>query len=167
VKALIHTARERRALGVLKPWKRPTTGRSTCWWTRWCALRRGPEPGRSFALWGLAFKPNTDDMREAPSRVMVAELSAPRRHAVRPTTRWPWTRPARAGRPAGLSLRRQRLDAALEGADALLIVTEWKEFRTPDFDAIKATLKQPVIFDGRNLYEPALMKSSIQRSGAG
>jgi UDPglucose 6-dehydrogenase len=62
----------------------------------------------------------------------------------------------RAGGHAAHRLRRQR-PRALEGADALLVVTEWKEFRNPDFDAIKAALKQPVIFDGRNLYEPALM----------
>ncbi|WP_264861509.1 UDP binding domain-containing protein, partial [Klebsiella pneumoniae] len=62
----------------------------------------------------------------------------------------------------------ERADAALQGADALLIVTEWKEFRTPDFDTIKSTLKAPVVFDGRNLYEPKLMKAmGIEYSGIG
>ncbi|MFG6443177.1 UDP binding domain-containing protein, partial [Roseateles sp. LKC17W] len=62
----------------------------------------------------------------------------------------------------------ERADAALQGADALLIVTEWKEFRTPDFDAIKAALKQPVVLDGRNLYDPALMKTlGIEYRGIG
>jgi UDPglucose 6-dehydrogenase len=76
----------------------------------------------------------------------------------RPTTRWPMRRSPRvlAGTP-GLSFADSQ-DAALEGADALVVVTEWKEFRNPDFDAIKATLKQPLVFDGRNLYEPALMQ---------
>jgi UDPglucose 6-dehydrogenase len=113
--------------------------------------------GRTFALWGLAFKPNTDDMREAPSRVVIAELT--RRGAV-----------VQAYDPVAAAEARRVLDGtprlrfvdhqseALEGADALLIVTEWKEFRTPDFDQIKAALKQPLILDGRNLYEPALMQ---------
>jgi UDPglucose 6-dehydrogenase len=123
--------------------------------------------GRTFALWGLAFKPNTDDMREAPSRVIVRELL--RRGAT-----------VRAYDPvAGPEARRvfgdqaglQIVDAAtrtLPGADALLIVTEWKEFKSPDFDAILAQLKQAVVFDGRNLYDPALMKSlGIEYSGVG
>jgi UDPglucose 6-dehydrogenase len=112
--------------------------------------------GRTFALWGLAFKPNTDDMREAPSRVVVAELT---RRGAR----------VQAYDPVAMDEARRVLgdnprftlvptaQAALEGADALLIVTEWREFRTPDFDGIKAALKQPLILDGRNLYEPALM----------
>ena len=113
--------------------------------------------GRTFAVWGLAFKPNTDDMREAPSRVIIEALS--RRGAAIQAydpVAMPEARRVLAGTP-----RLQFVDhqsAALEGADALLIVTEWKEFRTPDFDQIKATLKQPLILDGRNLYEPALMQ---------
>ncbi len=113
--------------------------------------------GRTLAVWGLAFKPNTDDMREAPSRVVIAELV--RRGAT-----------IRAYDPVAMPEAKRVLEgtpklsfadsqaAALQGADALLIVTEWKEFRNPDFDAIKATLKQPVVFDGRNLYDPVLMK---------
>jgi UDPglucose 6-dehydrogenase len=123
--------------------------------------------GRSFALWGLAFKPNTDDMREAPSRVIVHELL--RRGAVvrayDPVAR---TEARRVfGDLPGLSI----LDSAaqvLPGADALLIATEWKEFKSPDFDAIRGQLKQPVVFDGRNLYDPALMQSmGIDYSGIG
>ena len=110
--------------------------------------------GRSFALWGLAFKPNTDDMREAPSLVIVGDLLA------RGAT-------VRAYDPAAMDAARRAFGAeprivyatspldAVAGADALVIVTEWKEFRSPDFDAIRARLKQPLIFDGRNLYEPA------------
>jgi UDPglucose 6-dehydrogenase len=114
--------------------------------------------GRCFALWGLAFKPNTDDMREAPSRVIVDALVA------RGAT-------IRAYDPVATDEARRVMEgvpglafvdsaaAALEGADALLLVTEWKEFRTPDFDHLKATLKQPVLFDGRNIWDPALVAS--------
>lgn len=114
--------------------------------------------GRRFALWGLAFKPNTDDMREAPSLVIMDALTR-RGATIAAYDPVAMTEAARilAGRD-DVSLA-ARGEEALEGADALLIVTEWKEFRTPDFDAIKAKLKQPVVLDGRNLYEPALMKA--------
>jgi UDPglucose 6-dehydrogenase len=117
----------------------------------------GKLKGRTIALWGLAFKPNTDDMREAPSRVLMERL-------------WEAGAKVRAYDPvAGHETQRiygDRADFeivksapdALKGADALAIVTEWQEFRSPDFDAIKAELKQPVIFDGRNLYDPAFVK---------
>jgi UDPglucose 6-dehydrogenase len=114
--------------------------------------------GRTFALWGLAFKPNTDDMREAPSRVVVAELlkRGARVRAYDPVAR---DEAARVfGSTPGLELVDAAM-AAVQGADALLIATEWREFRTPDFDALKAALKQPLVLDGRNLYEPALMQA--------
>ena len=114
--------------------------------------------GRTFAVWGLAFKPNTDDMREAPSRVVVEELT---RRGARVQAYDPVAMPEaqRAlGHVAGFSTV-PSAEAALEGADALLIVTEWREFRTPDVDRIKAALKQPLVLDGRNLYEPELMRS--------
>ncbi len=113
--------------------------------------------GRHFALWGLAFKPNTDDMREASSRVLIAELLA---NGATITAYDPVAmQEARRVMPGlqGLSYCDAPMKA-LEGADALVIVTEWKEFRSPDFDAITAALKQPVIFDGRNMYEPAAMR---------
>jgi len=112
--------------------------------------------GKRFALWGLAFKPNTDDMREAPSLVVVEEL-ARRGAAVAAYD------PVAMGEAAkllsqvpGVSFC-ERAEHALSGSDALIVITEWKEFRTPDFDRIKADLTQPVVFDGRNLYEPATM----------
>ncbi len=117
----------------------------------------GDLSGKRFAMWGLAFKPDTDDMREAPSRVMIAELL---KRGATVTAYDPVAMPESerifgndsrvmyAGRPM----------SALEGADALLIVTEWKEFRSPDFDVIKSRLRMPVIFDGRNMYEPAHVK---------
>ncbi|MBL0720692.1 UDP-glucose/GDP-mannose dehydrogenase family protein [Piscinibacter sp. Jin2] len=112
--------------------------------------------GRRFAMWGLAFKPGTDDMREAPSRVIVAELTARGAEVVAydPVAMDEAQRvmPGQAGLRYAASA-----PEALPGADALLIVTEWKEFRSPDFDAIRAQLKQPLVFDGRNLFEPADM----------
>ncbi|WP_374568482.1 UDP-glucose/GDP-mannose dehydrogenase family protein [Ideonella sp.] len=120
--------------------------------------------GKTFALWGLAFKPNTDDMREAPSRVVVAELI--RRGAV--VRAYDPVAAAEAERVLRLDLGDEALaqqlrfvssaPSALAGADALVIVTEWKEFRTPDFEAMSSTLTDRRIFDGRNLYDPALVR---------
>ena len=123
--------------------------------------------GRTFAMWGLAFKPNTDDMREAPSRVIVDEL-VKRGACIRAYDPVAMDEARRVmGEVAGLSLVASAADA-LAGADALLVVTEWREFRTPDFDSIKSALKQPLVFDGRNLWEPALMKSlGIEYHGVG
>ena len=116
----------------------------------------GELKGRTFALWGLSFKPNTDDMREAPSRVLMEALWAAGA-AVRAYDPIAMPEVSRIyGERAGLTLVGS-MEEALTGADALAIATEWQEFRSPDFDSIRATLKQPVIFDGRNLYDPALM----------
>jgi UDPglucose 6-dehydrogenase len=115
--------------------------------------------GKHFALWGLAFKPNTDDMREAPSRVVIDDLLA-RGATVCAYDPVAIHEAQRAiGDCAGLSYGTDPMQA-LEGADALVIVTEWKEFRSPDFDAIKAAIKSPVIIDGRNMYPPALPRAS-------
>lgn len=115
--------------------------------------------GKRLALWGLAFKPNTDDMREAPSRVIVAELL--RRGAsvcaYDPVAMHEAQRVF--GDLAGLSYAEQPM-AALDGADALVIVTEWKEFRSPDFEAIRSKLKSPVVFDGRNMFNPDLPRAA-------
>lgn len=123
--------------------------------------------GLTFAIWGLAFKPNTDDMREAPSCTIVAELVARGAcvQAYDPIA-IPEAERVLKGTPrlkfaAGWS-------EALRGADALLVVTEWKEIRNPDFDEIKAALREPVIFDGRNLYDPLLMnRLGIHYQGVG
>jgi len=109
--------------------------------------------GRTFAIWGLAFKPDTDDMREAPSRVVVADLLARgARVRVYDPAAMPAARAAFGDDPR-IAYAGSPLDAAA-GADALAIVTEWKEFRSPDFETLRARLREPVIFDGRNLYEP-------------
>ncbi len=115
--------------------------------------------GRHFALWGLAFKPNTDDMREAPSRVVIDDLLS-RGATVTAYDPVAIHEAQRAiGERQGLSYADSPMQA-LEGADALLIVTEWKEFRSPDFDAIRAALKQPLVIDGRNMYPPALPRAA-------
>ncbi|CNG37232.1 UDP-glucose dehydrogenase family protein [Yersinia kristensenii] len=109
--------------------------------------------GKTLALWGLAFKPNTDDMREAPSRILMESL-------------WKAGVTIQAYDPEAMD-EAQRIygarddlklmgtkESALQGADALIICTEWQNFRAPDFEMIKSRLKHPVIFDGRNLYDP-------------
>jgi UDPglucose 6-dehydrogenase len=113
--------------------------------------------GLRFALWGLAFKPNTDDMREAPSRTLIEALLA-RGASV---TAYDPVAMAEAGKLYAGDARFACASspmAALEGADALAIVTEWQEFRSPDFEAIRSRLKTPAIFDGRNLYDPREVK---------
>ena len=123
--------------------------------------------GRRFAVWGLAFKPNTDDMREAPSRVIVDALLA-RGATLSAYDPVAMTEARRVMEGLSGITYADSADATLDGADALLVVTEWKEFRTPDFDRIKAALKQPVVFDGRNIWEPALMKTlGIEYHGIG
>jgi UDPglucose 6-dehydrogenase len=117
----------------------------------------GDVKGRTFALWGLAFKPQTDDMREAASRVLMEAL-------------WQAGAKVQAYDPEAME-EAQRIygdrddlvlagtkEAALKGADALVILTEWQAFRAPDFDLLAERLAEPVIFDGRNLYEPERMK---------
>ncbi|UTH74278.1 UDP-glucose/GDP-mannose dehydrogenase family protein [Chromobacterium sp. IIBBL 290-4] len=113
--------------------------------------------GRRFAMWGLAFKPNTDDMREAPSRVLVEELSRRGAEIVAfdPVASHEAQR-VMAGIPRLAFV--DDMMQALPDADALLIVTEWKMFRAPDFDKIRRSLKQPLIFDGRNMYDPAWLR---------
>ena len=112
--------------------------------------------GRTFAIWGLAFKPRTDDMREAPSLVVIEQLlAAGARVQVHDPEALDNARTIFGDR---LSYHGTNYEA-LKGADALIILTEWNQFRHPNFQRIKAELKQPVIFDGRNLYEPSLMKA--------
>ncbi|MEN2425430.1 UDP-glucose/GDP-mannose dehydrogenase family protein [Chromobacterium vaccinii] len=113
--------------------------------------------GRRLALWGLAFKPNTDDMREAPSRVIVEELTRRGAEIVAfdPVAAHEAQRVMSGVNGVAFA---DDMMQALQGADALLIVTEWKMFRAPDFEAIRRSLKQPLIFDGRNMYDPAWLR---------
>ncbi|MEX0734744.1 MAG: UDP-glucose/GDP-mannose dehydrogenase family protein [Steroidobacteraceae bacterium] len=116
----------------------------------------GKLAGSTIAVWGLAFKPNTDDLREAPSRVLMEELwSAGARVRAYDPVAMPEARRIYGARP-DFALCASATEA-LEGADVLAICTEWQEFRSPDFTKFKTALKQPVVFDGRNLYEPSLM----------
>jgi UDPglucose 6-dehydrogenase len=113
--------------------------------------------GRTFALWGLAFKPNTDDMREAPSRVIIeALLQAGATVRAYDPVALDEARRLFEGRP-GLTLYKSAYEV-VEGADALVIATEWKEFRSPDFDRLRASLSAALIFDGRNLYDPSILQ---------
>lgn len=131
--------------------------------------------GKKFALWGLAFKPNTDDMREAPSRVIIQELV---KRGAQVVAYDPVAMPEAKhcfdldfkGNSEGLSKVSMTDDpmSALNDADALVIVTEWKAFRSPDFDQVIQKLKSPIIFDGRNLYEPqAMQELGIEYQGIG
>ncbi len=115
--------------------------------------------GRRFALWGLAFKPNTDDMREAPSRTLIEALWAAgaRVHAYDPEAGAEARR--LYGARADLVLCEQPYDV-LRDADALVLMTEWKVFRSPDFARIRAALRTPALFDGRNLYDPASVEAA-------
>ncbi len=111
--------------------------------------------GLRFAVWGLAFKPNTDDMREAPSRVIIRELVG---RGASICAYDPVAMPeAKRVIPEMIDYVGSPIEA-LKGADALVIVTEWKEFRSPDFDEMAALLKTRRVFDGRNMYEPAVAK---------
>ncbi|HJU26176.1 MAG TPA: UDP binding domain-containing protein, partial [Rhodanobacteraceae bacterium] len=115
--------------------------------------------GKTVALWGLAFKPNTDDMREAPSRALMEALwqADARVRAFDPEAR---TEAQRIyGSRGDLELCEEPY-AALQGADALAVITEWKAFRSPEFERIRSALKTPVLFDGRNLYDPEVVESA-------
>jgi UDPglucose 6-dehydrogenase len=114
--------------------------------------------GKHFALWGLAFKPNTDDMREASSRVLIDELIkvGATITAYDPVAMDEGKRIFKDEKNITFA---DTQDEALKNADALIIVTEWTEFRSPDFALIKASLKSPMIFDGRNLYDPKAVRA--------
>ncbi len=125
----------------------------------------GELAGKTFALWGLSFKPNTDDMREAPSRVLMESLWAAGAQVQAYDPEAMHEAQRLYGNRADLTLCGTK-EAALKGADALVIVTEWQAFKAPDFDFIRQQLRQPLIFDGRNLFEPRRMakKGIVYRS---
>jgi len=159
VKALVHSAGEHRFdAQLLKSVEAVNQRQKQLLFRKIHAYFQGRLEGRTIAVWGLAFKPNTDDMREAPARDLIESL---------------WTAGARvrAYDPVAVTEARRiygaradldlvdSAEAALDGADALAIVTEWQEFRSPDFERIRDALRHSVIFDGRNLYDPALVRS--------
>ena len=159
VKALIKTAQDDAGLGlkVLQAVEDANDAQKHVLTSKVKARFGASLAGKHFALWGLAFKANTDDMREAASREVIADLLA----AGATVTAYD---PVAIHEAQRIYASEPRLTyaanpmLALDNADALVIVTEWKEFRSPDFDAIKSKLKSPVIFDGRNLYDPKLVR---------
>ncbi|MBP4057876.1 UDP-glucose/GDP-mannose dehydrogenase family protein [Aeromonas sp. Prich7-2] len=158
VKALIHTAKEAGCEAPLLRSVEQVNDRQKHRLAERLHQHFGADlSGRTFALWGLAFKPNTDDMREAPSRVLMDAIWAAggRVQAYDPEA----MKEAQHlyGLRDDLTLCGTQ-EAALQGADALLICTEWQQFRAPDFELIQRTLKQAVIIDGRNLYDPARLR---------
>jgi UDPglucose 6-dehydrogenase len=159
VKALVHSAREHGFDARLLASVATVNDRQKrVLFDKLSAYFGGDLRGRAIALWGLAFKPNTDDMREAPSRSLIELL-------------WSAGASVRAYDPVAMPEARRlygdradlvladSAEQALAGADALAILTEWQEFRSPDFEGIRQTLRSPAIFDGRNLYDPALVRS--------
>jgi UDPglucose 6-dehydrogenase len=157
VKALIRTAHEYgETLGVLEAVEDANERQKGRLFDKLCSALGGSASGAHVAVWGLAFKPNTDDMREAPSLTLIERLIG----AGATVT---------AHDPVAMAEARNRMrDAiryaesnydALDGADALVIVTDWNEYRHPDFKRMKAALRRPIVIDGRNLYNAAKMKS--------
>ncbi|MFQ3579255.1 MAG: UDP-glucose/GDP-mannose dehydrogenase family protein [Bacteroidales bacterium] len=152
VKALIKTAKDNGySLEVLDAVERVNDKQKSVLFNKILSHYNGSIQGKKFALWGLSFKPNTDDMREAPSIVMVEKLTQAGAKIV-------------AFDPVAMEEAKHRISSpieyasnqydALTGCDALIIITEWQSFRLPDFELIQSKLKEPVIFDGRNIYEP-------------
>jgi UDPglucose 6-dehydrogenase len=157
VQALIHTAEEQHLdFALLKAAEAVNKRQKSLLVSRVKGHFGSDLSGLNFAIWGLAFKPRTDDMREAPSLVVIEELlAAGAKVRIHDPEALDNARRIFGERATYCSLNHE----ALEGADALLILTEWNEFRHPNFQRIKNLLKQPVIFDGRNLYDPALMRA--------
>jgi UDPglucose 6-dehydrogenase len=159
VRALQNSAQEvGRPLGVLAAVERANEAQKRVLGDKIRARFGASLAGRRIALWGLAFKPNTDDMREAPSRVVIDDLlaSGARVRAYDPVAR------DEARRIYRDEPRVEIVDSALDcvsGCDALAIVTEWQEFRSPDFDELARRLRAGAIFDGRNLYDPAAVRA--------
>jgi UDPglucose 6-dehydrogenase len=156
VKALIKTADEHGySMQVLKAVEQVNDGQKQVMFSK-LSNYFGSLAGKTIAIWGLSFKPKTDDMREAPSLVIIDELLA----AGAKVVAYDPVAMHEAERILGNKIT-YSIDqyATLEGADALVIVTEWPEFRSPDFAKIASTLKQKAIFDGRNIYEPEDLKA--------
>ncbi|MBN9287331.1 MAG: UDP-glucose 6-dehydrogenase [Gammaproteobacteria bacterium 39-13] len=160
IQALIHTAQEYQSPSdIIQAVEEVNHRQKLHLFKKIQAHFQGDLTNKVFAVWGLAFKPETDDMRDAPSQMMLRAL-------------WEQGATIQAYDPEAMSEaekifgKRKDLqfgacpEDVLEGADALVILTEWRIFRSPDFNRIKHLLKMPVIFDGRNIYDPALLKSA-------
>jgi UDPglucose 6-dehydrogenase len=152
MQALVHTAR---SLGypprVLEAAEAVNQEQRSLFFDRIAAYYQGDLKGRTFAMWGLSFKPLTDDIRDAPALTLIAKLlEAGTKIQAHDPEAMPATRQF-LGDPPGVSFAESSYEA-LNGADALIVCTEWAKFREPDFERINSLLKAPVIFDGRNLY---------------
>lgn len=157
VKALVRTAKDYGAdLGVLDAVEEANGRQKRRLFEKLESVLDGGLKGAHVAIWGLAFKPNTDDMREAPALTLIEALLGAGASVT-------------AHDPAAMSETRRKIGdtiryadsnyAALEGADALVIVTDWNEYRHPDFNRIKSALRKPIIVDGRNLFDAGKMSS--------
>jgi UDPglucose 6-dehydrogenase len=176
VRALMHTAAAcGRRLRVLEAVEAVNEAQKNVLVGKICKRFGGDRlDGKLFALWGLAFKPNTDDMREAPSRAVIrALLERGARLSVHDPIAMPEARRVLAqdldAQPALLD-RIRYVDTpmdAVTGADALVIVTEWQAFKSPNFAALKKVMKSPLIFDGRNLYEPSIREQGFEYHAIG
>ena len=158
VKALAHSARKSgHPATLLEAVEAVNDGQKRVLFNKISAYFDGDLKGRVVAVWGLAFKPDTDDMREASSRVLMESLwdAGASVRAYDPVA-WKEARRIYGERPDFALCK--SAEEALEGADVLAIVTEWREFRSPDFSRMKVLLKNPVIFDGRNLYDLAMVR---------
>jgi UDPglucose 6-dehydrogenase len=171
VKALVRTAQDCQSpLGVLEAVERANDRQKGRLYEMLCAALGSDARGKHVAIWGLAFKPNTDDMREAPALALIEQLLEKGATVA-------------AHDPAAIEEAKRRLGAsvtycetnydALDGADALIVVTDWNAYRHPDFERIRGALRKPIIIDGRNLYDPAKLRAlgftyrSIGREGVG
>ena len=168
VQALIRMAGEQGvALRVLQATEAANEAQKLLLFEKVCQRFGARLDGLHFAVWGLAFKPNTDDMREASSVVLIHQLLE--RGATVTAYDPVATNEARRvfGGAVGLDFAASA-NAVLAGADALLVVTEWKEFRSANLDAVRAALRQPVVFDGRNIFDPAQARAAgLEYSGVG
>lgn len=156
VKALIKTGDDNGyAMGVLKAVEEVNERQKSVLFQKICKHYQGHLQGKHFGLWGLSFKPATDDMREAPSLVLIEQLLA----AGATVTAFDPVAMDECRRKIGDRIRyATQMYEALEGADAMIVVTEWQEFKVPKFTYIEKALKEKVIFDGRNIYNPEQMR---------
>jgi len=171
VKALVRTAQDCQSpLGVLEAVERANNRQKGRLYEMLRSALKSDVRGKHIAIWGLAFKPNTDDMREAPALALIEQLLEQGATVA-------------AHDPAAIEEAKRRLGSnikysetnydVLDGADALVVVTDWNAYRHPDFDRIRSALKEPIVIDGRNLYDPAKMRAlgftyrSIGREGVG
>jgi UDPglucose 6-dehydrogenase len=157
VKALVHTARDAGVeMKVVTAVDKANDAQKAIMVPRLAAYL-GSLAGKVIGIWGLAFKPRTDDMREAPALTLIQALLAAGASVRAYDPKAVPHAKKLLGEPKGLTYCERSYDAA-EGADALVVVTEWNEFREPDFDRIKATMRQPAIFDGRNVLNPKYLR---------